>query len=124
LASYERKITTEPWYKPEAIHDFEQYLVILKEMHSSGDLQILSNEARQHLPPDSKHLIDDLLTNFGDHDTLRQMERLSKLRYNLHANHMDRNNRKKLKDIMFLDLALEGYLRALSERIIHIDIGF
>ena len=26
LASYERKITTEPWYKPEAIPDFENYL--------------------------------------------------------------------------------------------------
>ncbi len=25
---------------------------------------------------------------------------------------------------MFLDLALESYLRALTERIIHIDIGF
>ena len=38
LASYERKITCEPWYKPEAIGDFENYLQILKEMHSSGDL--------------------------------------------------------------------------------------
>jgi len=26
LASYERKITTEPWYKPESIGDFENYL--------------------------------------------------------------------------------------------------
>ena len=30
LASYERKITEEPWYKPEAIADFEGYLAILK----------------------------------------------------------------------------------------------
>lgn len=30
LASYERKIVHEPWYKPEAIHDFEEYLKILK----------------------------------------------------------------------------------------------
>lgn len=26
LASYERKITMEPWYKPEAIGCFENYL--------------------------------------------------------------------------------------------------
>lgn len=52
------------------------------------------------------------------------MERVSKLRHNLFQNHMDRGNRTKLKDVMFLDLALEGYLRALAERIIHIDIGF
>jgi len=30
LASYERKITTEPWYKPEAIPDFEEYHKVLK----------------------------------------------------------------------------------------------
>ena len=30
MASYERKITSEPWYKPEAIHDFEEYLKVLK----------------------------------------------------------------------------------------------
>jgi alpha-glucan,water dikinase len=30
LASYERKITTEPWYKPEATWDFEEYLKVLK----------------------------------------------------------------------------------------------
>jgi alpha-glucan, water dikinase len=124
LASYERKITTEPWYKPEATGDFEEYHKILKQMHSSGDLEILSNEAKQHLGNDTKGLIDDLMRNYGDHDTLRQMERVSKLRFNLHQNHMDKNNRSKLKDIMFLDLALEGYLRALTERIIHIDIGF
>ena len=30
LATYERKITTEPWMKPEAIGSFENYLRILK----------------------------------------------------------------------------------------------
>jgi alpha-glucan,water dikinase len=30
LASYERKITCEPWYKPEATGDFEEYLKVLK----------------------------------------------------------------------------------------------
>lgn len=47
LASYERKITTEPWMKPEAIHDFENYLQILKEMHSSDDLNFLCEEAKK-----------------------------------------------------------------------------
>jgi hypothetical protein len=37
---------------------------------------------------------------------------------------MDFGNKGKLKDIMFLDLALEAYLRQLTEKIIHIDIGF
>lgn len=71
LASFERKITMEPWMKPEAIPDFEEYLKILKELHSSGDLELLSNEARKHLGNDTKGLIDDVLKNFNDSDTLR-----------------------------------------------------
>jgi hypothetical protein len=69
-------------------------------------------------------MIDDVLKNFNDHDTLRQMERVSKLRHNLNAYHYDKGNHNKLKDILFLDLGLEAYLRILSERIMHIDIGF
>lgn len=52
------------------------------------------------------------------------MDRVSALRNNICANHIDRNNVHKLKDILFLDLCLETYLRALTERIMHIDIGF
>jgi hypothetical protein len=52
------------------------------------------------------------------------MERVSKLRYNLNQNHMDKGNIGKLKDVIFADLVLEGYLRALTERIMHIDLGF
>jgi alpha-glucan,water dikinase len=53
LASYDRKITTEPWYKPEAIGDFENYLRILKQMHSSDDIFLLLSEARGHVGGDT-----------------------------------------------------------------------
>jgi alpha-glucan,water dikinase len=46
LASYERKIVHEPWMKTEALGDFEEYLKVLKQLHSSGDLEFLANEAR------------------------------------------------------------------------------
>lgn len=91
-------------------------------MHSSDDLNLLANEARRHIGQDTNNMINDVLGNFNDQDTLRQMERVSKLRYNL-RNHFDKQNQKKLKDIMFLDVCLESYLRALTERIMHIDIG-
>lgn len=60
LASYDRKITTEPWYKPEAIGDFENYLQILKEMHSSDDLNLLISQARNHVGGDTHNLMNDL----------------------------------------------------------------
>jgi len=52
-------------------------------------------------------MLDDLFRNFGDSDTLRQMDRVTKIRQNLNQYHMDRGNQKKLKDVMFLDLGLE-----------------
>lgn len=110
LASYERKITTEPWYKPEAIGDFENYLAILKRMHSSDDINLLIGEARQHVGGDTHNLMNDIQKNFGDHDALRQMDRVLALRYNL-KNHYDKSNTHKLKDVIFLDLCLEAYTR-------------
>lgn len=70
----------EPWMKPEAIGDFEEYLKTLKQLHSSGDLELLSNEAKGSVGGDTKGMIDDLLKNFGDSDTLRQMDRVTRLR--------------------------------------------
>ena len=52
------------------------------------------------------------------------MDRVTGLRFNLHKHHLDRGNQGKLKDVMFLDLGLESYLRGLTERIMSHDIGF
>lgn len=41
LASFDRKITEEPYHLPHTIGDFENYLGILKQLHSSGDLNML-----------------------------------------------------------------------------------
>ena len=71
LASYERKITEEPWYKPEAIADFEGYLAILKQMHSSDDMNLLIAEARRHVGADTHRLMNDVQANYKDQDTIR-----------------------------------------------------
>jgi hypothetical protein len=52
------------------------------------------------------------------------MDRCTALRSNICHHHLDKSNVGKLKDMLFLDLALEGYSRQLTERIMHIDIGF
>ena len=71
LTSYERKITEEPYYLPNTISDFEGYLQILKQLHSSGDLNMLCNEARWAVGDQEHKLMDDMMKNFGDPDTLR-----------------------------------------------------
>lgn len=52
------------------------------------------------------------------------MDRILALRYNIVRNHFDQKNTQKLKDMMFLDLCLESTVRKLTEKIMHIDIGF
>lgn len=52
------------------------------------------------------------------------MDRVSSLRHNLHKNHHDKINIHKLKDVMFLDLGLESYMRGLTEKIMAYDLGF
>jgi hypothetical protein len=52
------------------------------------------------------------------------MDRVLALRGNLCQNHFQNASTQKLKDIIFLDCCLEGYTRALTERIMHVDIGF
>lgn len=52
----------------------------------------MTNDAKQHVGGDTKGLMDDVLRNFGDSETLRQMDRVTKLRLNLNSNHMDRGN--------------------------------
>lgn len=71
LTSYERKITEEPYYLPNTISDFEGYLQILKQLHSSGDLNMLCNEARWAVGDQEHKLMDDMMKNFSDPDTLR-----------------------------------------------------
>ena len=89
LASYERKITEEPYYLPNTIHDFEEYLKLLKQLHSSNDLQMLVDEARGHIGGDGNSAINDLLANFADPDTLRQMDRATHVRSILARDHLN-----------------------------------
>ena len=110
LASYERKITCEPYMHKGAIGDFKNYLQILKEMHSSDDLNMLIGQAWPHVGGDTHALLTAVQHGFGDHDVLRQMDRVTSLRQNLCRNHLDTNT-AKLKDVLFLDLCLEAYVR-------------
>ena len=68
--------------------------------------------------------MNEVQHNYHDHDVLRQMDRVLALRGNLCQHHLDRHNTGKLKDVLFLDLCLEAYVRQLTEKIMHVDIGF
>lgn len=60
-------------------------------MHSSGDIKILCDEARVHLGTHEHGAIDDMMLNFNDSDTLRQMDRVTLLRFKLNAYHLNQS---------------------------------
>ena len=53
------------------------------------------------------------------------MERVTRVRQLLNKDHLNEHQgNHKIKDVLFLDLCLEGYVKTLADRIMHIDIGF
>ena len=52
------------------------------------------------------------------------MNRALALRKNLLSNHLSQNNIRKLKDVVYLDIGLEAYLRQLTEKVMHVQMDF
>ena len=50
---------------------------------------MLVDEARSHISGDGNNAINDVMANFGDNDTLRQMERVTNTRSILARNHLN-----------------------------------
>ena len=60
LESFERQITCEPHYFPQALDDFKAYLWTLKKMHSSDDIDMLIEECWEQVGEDTQRLMRDL----------------------------------------------------------------
>lgn len=128
LASFERKIVSEPYFNPSLIPDFENFLNILKAVHSSSDLNLMFDSAKYALGNEFRK-IEEIIANKNDWDTIKQMYRVTDGRIGLTnliygtatSNSPDLN---KLRDLLFLDLAIENYMRQLVEKIIHINLEF
>ena len=123
MASYERKITAEPWHNRGYIEDFERYLKILKSVHASTDLIQTYEQCKYIIGNNWK--LDDIIKNKDDKDVINQIRRVTEGREELQG--IIRNNINdwgKLRDVLFFELSLEIYMRQLVERIIHIQINY
>jgi alpha-glucan,water dikinase len=122
LASYERAITLYPDYKPHLVNDLKDYLRTLKSVHGSTDLNDLIGQAKWACSSDLQQQFNDILGNVHHWDTLQQMQRVTGARLQLgrELNYSDPN---KARDLNFADFALEGYVRLLTEKIIHVELA-
>ena len=124
LESFERKIVLEPYYAPEYLPDFERFLGILKDVHSSVDLITMFDQAKYAFNGNN-HIFEEIIYFKDDWDTLKQIWRVTNGRQCLNGliyNSLD--DLGKLRDLLFFDGALIIYLRQITEKIMHIDMDF
>ena len=124
LESFERKIVLEPYYAPEYLPDFERFLGILKDVHSSVDVVTMFDQARYAFNGNNK-IFEEILYFKDDWDTLKQIWRVTDGRECLNGlikGCLDDHGR--LRDLLFFDGALLIYLRQITEKILHVNMDF
>lgn len=121
LESYERPIRSAPDFVPHLkdplIRDFEHFLGILKEVHSGTDLGTAIHNARYLLDDEMRGRMDYVWTRRNDPTTplTALVEEVTKARRCLRGR-LTEGSASEIRDRLFLDLALEDFLRALIER--------
>ena len=128
LASYERNITSEPYYSPSYnIQDFENYLKILKSVHASTDLYMTYEGCKNFIGNTSINKMEDILKNKETNDVISQLGKVADLREELEKvikNLINSGDNMKLREVLFLEISLEVYVRQLVEKMIHIKLDF
>ena len=119
LENYERPIRSDPDFVPHLreglIRDFEHFLGTLRAVHSGVDLETAVKSAGGSLDP----ACDDLLRFIGRHredDTLPPAslaEKIAEVRGRIRER-LDKG--REVREMLFLDLALESTLRTVLER--------
>lgn len=119
LRGFERPILSDPDFIPHLkdalLHDFEEYLKIMKSVHSGTDLETSAGAARYMLDPSMYAEIDDLLANSGRMDAIDAAEKITHLRRGVKAMLDVERDTRRARDLLLLDLGLEEFYRTTIE---------
>jgi alpha-glucan,water dikinase len=119
LLSYERPIRSEPDFVPHLrdalLHDFGEFLGVLRAVHAATDLGTAIAAARPWLDGATQHLLDDIWRRHHDPgaDTWL-LQSVTHVRETVQAQLVP--GRPGLRESLYLDLALEDFLRTVVER--------
>ncbi|NOZ67703.1 MAG: hypothetical protein GXP46_00305 [Deferribacteres bacterium] len=125
LESFDRPIVTPPDFVPHLkeglIHDFENYLRILKSVHSGTDLEIAAHAAGYLLDGGLREIMDFILQHRDDtHAAMPELAAgITTMRNRLAGILNSDTDHGRVRDMLYLDLALEQFLRVVVERGIH-----
>ncbi len=125
MESFERPITTPPDFVPHLkdalIYDFENYLKLLKSIHSGTDLESAINAARYLMDGEISGIVDSIWhqRHTGIDGITDYISTITSVRRILRDRLDSEGNNGRVRDMMFLDLALEDFARTVIERNIH-----
>ncbi|MCL5096116.1 MAG: hypothetical protein M1608_01005 [Candidatus Omnitrophica bacterium] len=126
LESFERPIRSAPDFVPHLkdglIYDFEQFLRTLKAIHSGTDLETSINAVRGRLDGDTQGKLDFVWQHRNDPGVswVVLVSNVTELRRRLAGQLL---SSPQLRDLLYLDLALEQWLRTVVEGNIHSNTG-
>jgi alpha-glucan,water dikinase len=123
LESFERPIRSSPQFfghlKDGLLHDFWNFLKILKASHSGTDLETAINSARGQLDGDLQGLLGYVWQKRND-PNVSPVELVGKITEARRRLSNQFNSSGGLRELLYLDLALEQLVRAIIERNIHL----
>ncbi len=125
LAHFDRPITNEPEWHPHLrdglLHDFGNYLKLLKSVHSATDLETAANSAGQLLEGGARDALNFIRQQFRNAGAAVTdlVASISVVRKNVVARLEHETNAAAARELLCLDLALEDILRVVIERSIH-----
>jgi alpha-glucan,water dikinase len=122
LLGFERPIRSQPDYLPllrdALLHDFGEFLAILRQVHAANDLGTSLQAARELLDGPTRQLLDGIWRGRDDRQARGWLfQSITQAREVLTAQ-LDKP-RAGLRELLYLDLALEDTLRNLVERNLH-----
>ncbi|UCH81050.1 MAG: hypothetical protein JSW20_00165 [Nitrospiraceae bacterium] len=126
LENFERPIVTHPDFIPHLkealIHDFENYLRLLRSVHSGTDLEGAADAAGFLINHEMKDHLNYILRSRHDDSAslLNITTSITKLRRLLNDRLSNDRDTYRVREMIYLDLALEQYLRVVVERNIHV----
>lgn len=122
LASYERPLTFIPFYAPKIVSDLYNYLELLKQVHGAVDLNQGILSCKDILTKEVNEMLEEIAENSKHWDKILQMERVAGVRKEIRGI-IDKLGDLQYREVIYLDIALESYMRQLCEEIIHLDLG-
>jgi alpha-glucan,water dikinase len=129
LAGFERPITRDPEWHPQLkdglIHDFENYLQLLRSVHAGTDLDTAAQAGGRLIEGRAFEALTFVQHRFRDPqvDAVELTTRITEARRGLVAGLGRMSDAAGVKDGLYLDLALEEALRTAIERQLQSKFG-